>query len=50
MLCSVDGGVNKNTILTIQQAGADKLCIGSALTKADDTDAAHQELINILTA
>ena len=50
MLCSVDGGVNKNTILTIQQAGADKLCIGSALTKSDDTDAAHQELINILTA
>ncbi len=49
-ICSADGGINKNTIKDVVSAGADKLYIGSALTKADDTDAAHQELINILTA
>ena len=49
-ICSADGGINKNTIKNVVSAGADKLYIGSALTKADDTDAAHQELINILTA
>ncbi len=48
-ICSADGGVNKNTIKEIVSAGADKLYIGSALTKADDTDAAHQELIQLVS-
>lgn len=48
-ICSADGGINKNTIKDAVLVGADKLYIGSALTQADDTDAAHQELIDILT-
>lgn len=49
VVCSADGGINKTDIKDVAAAGADKLYIGSALTKADDTDAAHQELINVLT-
>ncbi|MEK7681086.1 MAG: hypothetical protein AAB348_03535 [Patescibacteria group bacterium] len=45
-LCSADGGINKDTILAVQQAGAEKLYIGSAITMSKDVEAAHQELIN----
>jgi len=50
VVCSADGGINKTDIKDVAAAGVEKMYIGSALTKADDTDAAHQELINILTA
>ena len=46
--CSADGGINKNTVKLCQEAGVDKLYIGSAITTSDDVEAAHQELINEL--
>lgn len=46
--CSADGGINKNTVKLCQDAGIDKLYIGSAITRADDVELAHQELINEL--
>lgn len=49
-VCSADGGINKTDIKDVAAAGVEKMYIGSMLTKAEDTDAAHQELINILTA
>ena len=45
-LCSIDGGVNKDTILLAKQAGADKLYVGSAIIQSDDVETTHQELIN----
>jgi ribulose-phosphate 3-epimerase len=47
-VCSADGGINKNDIKEVAAAGAEKMYIGSMLTKADDTDAAHQELIEAI--
>lgn len=46
---SVDGGVNKETILNLKKAGADKFIAGSAILKADDPEAAYQELLKIIT-
>lgn len=46
--CSADGGINKNTVKLCQEAGIDKLYIGSAITTSDDVEMAHQELINEL--
>lgn len=46
--CSADGGINKDTVKLCQEAGLDKLYIGSAITTSDDVESAHQELINEL--
>ena len=46
--CSADGGINKNTVKLCQDAGLDKLYIGSAITQAEDMDQIQEELINEL--
>lgn len=48
VVCSADGGINKNTIKSVTDAGAEKLYIGGAITRATDTELAHDELVEIL--
>lgn len=45
-ICSVDGGINKYTIKSVIDAGAEKLYIGKAIIQADDVEHAHKELLN----
>lgn len=45
--CSADGGINKNTIKNVVDAGAEKLYIGGAIINAEDVETAHEELTNI---
>ncbi|MEK7639483.1 MAG: hypothetical protein AAB388_04970 [Patescibacteria group bacterium] len=40
----VDGSVNKNTVLKLKQAGANRLVCGSAIVKQPDPEAAYHEL------
>lgn len=47
VIISADGGINKNTIKNVVAAGAEKLYIGGAITRAEDVEAAHEELINV---
>ncbi len=47
VVVSADGGINKNTIKSVVDAGAEKLYIGGAITRAEDVEAAHEELINV---
>ncbi len=47
VIVSADGGINKNTIKSVTDAGAEKLYIGGAIVNADDTEKAHEELTNI---
>jgi len=44
---AADGGINKQTIKSVTDAGAEKLYIGGAITRADDVEKAHEELTNI---
>lgn len=44
---SADGGINKNTIKDVVAAGAEKFYIGGAITRAEDVEVAHEELINV---
>lgn len=44
---AADGGINKHTIKNVVDAGAEKLYVGGAITRADDVEKAHEELINI---
>jgi len=44
MMCSVDGSVNKNTIVALVEAGAKRLVVGSAVIGATDPALAHFEL------
>ncbi len=44
---SADGGINKHTIKSVVDAGAEKLYIGGAIVRADDVEKAHEELTNI---
>ena len=46
VICAADGGINKHTIKSVVAAGADKLYIGGAITRAEDVEKAHEELIN----
>ncbi len=46
VICAADGGINKDTIKSVVTAGANKLYIGGAITRADDIEKAHEELIN----
>lgn len=48
IVCSVDGGVNENTIKSVVDAGAEKLYVGSAIMSASDTEVAHENLIKAL--
>jgi len=45
---SVDGGVNKNTILNIYKKGVDAVGVGSAILKKDDVVRAYNELVEIV--
>lgn len=47
VICSADGGINKNTIKSVVDAGAEKLYVGGTITHAEDVEAAHEELINV---
>lgn len=48
IVCSVDGGVNENTIKSVVDAGAEKLYVGSAIMSASDTEVAHENLIKAI--
>lgn len=43
-IIEVDGGVNETNIKSIKEAGADLICVGSALVKAQDVHLAHERL------
>jgi len=43
-IIEVDGGVNETNIKAIKEAGADLICVGSALVKADDVNLAYEKL------
>lgn len=50
VVCAADGGINKNTIKSVTDAGAEKLYIGGAITRAEDVEATHEELMAILNS
>ncbi len=41
MMVSVDGGVAENNVESLTRAGANRLCVGSAISKAEDPAAAY---------
>lgn len=43
-IIEVDGGINETNIKSLKQAGADLICVGSALVKAEDMPAAWEKL------
>lgn len=45
---SVDGSVNKDTIKKIVKAGADRLIVGSAISKALDMKVAYEDLVMLV--
>ena len=44
-IIEVDGGVNETNIKSIKEAGADLICVGSALVKSADVNMAYEKLI-----
>ena len=46
--CSADGAINETTIKSVVEAGAEKLYIGSALVMADDVEAEHEKLVQVI--
>ena len=47
VIIAADGGIIKDTIKSVVDAGAEKLYVGGAITRADDVEKAHEELTNI---
>ncbi len=47
---AADGGINKNTIKSVVAAGAEKLYVGTAITRAEDVEKIHEELNKILNS
>ncbi len=45
---SVDGSVNKDTLKQIVEAGADRVIVGSAISRASDMESAYRELVEIV--
>ncbi|XLQ19895.1 MAG: hypothetical protein ACKUBY_04910 [Candidatus Moraniibacteriota bacterium] len=45
---SVDGGVNKETILKVSQKGVDAAGVGSAILQSDDVVGAYGELVKLV--
>ncbi len=43
-IIEVDGGVNETNIKSIKSAGADLICVGSALVKAENLNVAYEKL------
>jgi len=48
-IIEVDGGVNETNIKSLKEAGADLICVGSALVKAVDVNQAYGKLIEQVT-
>lgn len=44
---SIDGGVNEDTLSRIQEAGANRFVVGSAILRASDPSAAYGHLVNL---
>lgn len=47
-VCSVDGGINEQTIKLAVDVGAEKLYVGSAIMSASDVEVAHENLIKAI--
>ena len=45
---SIDGAINETNILALRKAGADHFVVGSAILKAEDPRAKHEELLKII--
>ena len=45
---SVDGSINKDTIVDVVKAGADRLIVGSAIVKQEDPEAAYRHLCSLI--
>ena len=43
-IIEVDGGINETNIKSLSSAGADLICVGSALVRADDMGGAYEKL------
>ena len=43
-IIEVDGGINETNIKSVSQAGADLICVGSALVKAENVNGAYEKL------
>lgn len=48
-IIEVDGGVNETNIKSLKEAGADLICVGSALVKAPDISQAYEKLREQIT-
>ena len=48
MMISVDGSVNKDTIVRLKEAGIDRFVCGSAIVKQPDPKAAHAALVALI--
>lgn len=44
-IIEVDGGINETNIKSIREAGADLICVGSSLVKAQDVNLAYEKLL-----
>lgn len=46
VIIGVDGGVKLENILKIVESGADRICVGSAIFKADDIEKSYSEFVS----
>lgn len=49
-IIEVDGGINETNIKQLAQAGADLICVGSALVKAEDMAGAYEKLMMAMSS
>lgn len=48
-IIEVDGGINESNIKSVREAGADLICVGSSLVKAQDVNLAYEKLFVEIT-
>ncbi len=48
-IIEVDGGINETNIKVLKDAGADLICVGSSLVKAQDMNLAYEKLLAAIT-
>jgi ribulose-phosphate 3-epimerase len=48
-IIEVDGGVNETNIKILKEAGADLICVGSSLVKAQDVNLEYEKLLAAIT-
>ena len=48
-IIEVDGGINESNIKSVREAGADLICVGSSLVKAQDVNLAYEKLFAEIT-